>query len=182
MFKRIPYILIPVLCLVFLVSIGPAGVAGETTGGFPTWGPGTTGGIVLPVIDALRDSGVFVSQIYNLSIDTQGQGQVTVDGDPYADTIEYGEQTVVELEATAEIGWYFNRWERHLTGSETPVAFLVDGIKVVDAVFERATGDLIYEKQMDDEVNENTGWIRSLNFSNDGQFLGVGARGSSGDR
>jgi len=82
---------------------------------------------------------VFVQYQYTLTVNIIGNG--TVDLDPPGGTYPSG--TLVELTANAEAGWYFDRWEGDLTGSDNPDTIVMDDDQTVTAVFEQECfGDL----------------------------------------
>jgi uncharacterized repeat protein (TIGR02543 family) len=68
---------------------------------------------------------------YTLEVTVVGQGTVTKN--PNQPTYIY--ETIVELTASPENGWKFSHWEGDLTGSVNPEQILIDGDKIVTAVF-----------------------------------------------
>lgn len=69
-----------------------------------------------------------------LTVEITGEGQIIFD--PEKEEYEYGEE--VEVTAEPEEGWIFSHWEGDLTGDENPEIVLLDGSKVITAVFEEA--------------------------------------------
>ncbi|MBN2445614.1 MAG: S8 family serine peptidase, partial [Phycisphaerae bacterium] len=74
---------------------------------------------------------VFVQDQYSLTVNVTGQGSVTLT--PAGGSYSYG--TWVDLEAFADSGWSFDRWEGDLSGSTNPESIYMDGPKTVTAVF-----------------------------------------------
>ena len=70
-------------------------------------------------------------QVFDLSLTTEGGGTASVDGDQS----EYLDGSLVTITATAAEGWYFDRWEGNLTGSENPATIVMDDDKNIKAVF-----------------------------------------------
>ena len=75
---------------------------------------------------------VFVKSRYTLTMNVQGQGQVSFD--PSGGTYDAG--TAVGLAATAESGWHFAEWEGDLTGSQNPADITMNSDRTIDAIFE----------------------------------------------
>jgi hypothetical protein len=73
----------------------------------------------------------FSQDHYTLDLTFEGQGNVTKDPDLL--TYVYGQ--VVNLTATADIGWTFDHWAGDLNGSMNPISFVMDGNKAVIANF-----------------------------------------------
>jgi len=70
---------------------------------------------------------------YTLTINIYGSGSVTKDPDQST----YPEGTPVELTANADLGWFFDHWSGHLSGSDNPETIIMDGDKTVNAHFEQ---------------------------------------------
>jgi len=68
--------------------------------------------------------------VYTLSVTSNGSGSVTPSGD-----MNYDENSVVQLTATPESGWYFDHWEGSLSGSSNPSNITITSNKSVVAVF-----------------------------------------------
>jgi hypothetical protein len=72
----------------------------------------------------------FTERDYNLNIDINGEGSVR------ETVIERSEFVTVSLTAEADSGWFFDRWEGDLTGSNNPETITIeDEDKSVTAVF-----------------------------------------------
>ena len=74
---------------------------------------------------------MFTEEEYTLTIATDGKG--TVVKHPDQPTYTYG--TLVELTATAYIGWTFSHWTGDITGNDNPEAINVTENKTVAAHF-----------------------------------------------
>jgi hypothetical protein len=72
---------------------------------------------------------------YTLTVDTTGQGTVTLD--PSGGT--YDENAAVTLTTAADAGWHFVEWQGDLTGSTNPVAIVMNTDKTITAVFQEDT-------------------------------------------
>ena len=70
------------------------------------------------------------TEIYTLSVSTDGSGTVSPSSG------DYEEGTEVELTATADPGWSFIGWEGDLSGTTNPQTITMDSDKSVTAVFE----------------------------------------------
>jgi len=73
----------------------------------------------------------FTQNQYTLTISVEGNGSVAKD--PEQLTYTYG--TVVELNATADLGWTFSHWSGDISGSVNPNTIFIDGNKSVTAIF-----------------------------------------------
>ncbi|MHB9004912.1 MAG: InlB B-repeat-containing protein, partial [Coriobacteriia bacterium] len=74
---------------------------------------------------------VFSQQVYTLTVNTDGQGSVTLN--PPGGSYPAGTQ--VELTAVPAPGWSFSAWSGHLSGSNPQERILMDGDKTVTAAF-----------------------------------------------
>ncbi|MBU0639121.1 MAG: hypothetical protein KKB50_09680 [Planctomycetes bacterium] len=72
-----------------------------------------------------------VEEYYTLTVNTQGQGSVTLD--PPGGS--YGSGTNVELTANPSAGWCFDQWTGNLTGSDNPDTLSMNDDKTVTAMF-----------------------------------------------
>jgi hypothetical protein len=81
----------------------------------------------------------FSRRDYTLNIEISGEGVVheTV---AESDTSDHSVKSV-KLTADAEEGWFFDRWEGDLNGSDNPVIISVEEEKNVTAVFDREIDD-----------------------------------------
>jgi hypothetical protein len=73
--------------------------------------------------------------IYELLVNIEGQGSVTVDGEVYSQPISVSEGSILLLEAVAEAGFVFEGWSGDYSGSDNPFELLMDGNKEVTATF-----------------------------------------------
>ena len=72
----------------------------------------------------------FTQNVYTLTVNVVGNGVVNRNNTgPYV----YGD--VVELTAVLTVGWSFDHWSVDLSGSVSPATIVVDGNKVVNAIF-----------------------------------------------
>ncbi|MGD8452036.1 MAG: S8 family serine peptidase [Phycisphaerae bacterium] len=71
------------------------------------------------------------TQYYTLTINTSGQGSVTLD--PSGGI--YASGTSVQLTAEPTYGWVFDHWEGSLSGSSNPASITMNSNKTVTAVF-----------------------------------------------
>lgn len=78
-----------------------------------------------------------VPELYTLTTNNspEGSGVVSPAGG------EYVSGTGIEIEANPADGWFFDRWEGDLTGSENPATIVVDEEKNVTAVFVQGEED-----------------------------------------
>ncbi len=105
---------------------------------FNNWGgalSGTTNPITTTVTGNLLVNASFVQQVYTLTINTNGQGSVTVDPNgPYL----YGDQ--ITLTATPQTDWYFTGWSGAVTGLQNPITVTVETDLNITANFSPAIG------------------------------------------
>ncbi len=71
------------------------------------------------------------TKYWDLEVTELGRGAVSV----APDQARYADGQEVILTATGEPGWRFEKWSDDLSGSENPGAVIMDGDKVVEAVF-----------------------------------------------
>ena len=75
----------------------------------------------------------FLNGPYRIKVAPAGEGSVTVA--PPTHPAGYFEGETVAVEAVAQSGWSFIRWEGSLTGENNPATLLVDGDETLAAVF-----------------------------------------------
>ncbi len=75
----------------------------------------------------------FTEDEYELSITTSGVGDGSVTKSPDQPTYNYG--TVVTVEATPDVGSYFNRWTGDYEGFDNPVEITMNDDRQLDAEF-----------------------------------------------
>ncbi|MBE3136418.1 MAG: right-handed parallel beta-helix repeat-containing protein, partial [Thermoplasmata archaeon] len=73
----------------------------------------------------------FTQNEYTLTLMTVGSGSVA----KLPDQVTYHYNDVVQLTATADLGWTFAGWSGDLTGTTNPDTLTIDGDKVVTATF-----------------------------------------------
>jgi len=107
---------------------------------------------------------------HTLEIDIKGNGSVNLN--PGEST--YADGTVVELNATGDPGWIFNRWDGDLSGDNNPEYITMDGDKTVVANFtqERYNLTVIIEgngtvSKTPDQTNYTYGTVVELNATAD---------------
>jgi len=76
---------------------------------------------------------IFTQNYYTLTILTEGQGFVSKN--PDQDLYTYGD--VVELNATADLGWSFSHWSGDISSFDNPITFTVTGNMTIKAHFKR---------------------------------------------
>ncbi len=72
---------------------------------------------------------------YTLTIDIIGNGDVLVGGNAYTSPMLINEGTNLSLEALSGAGWEFLEWTGDLTGDANPEEIIIDGDKLITAVF-----------------------------------------------
>lgn len=70
-----------------------------------------------------------------LTIDVEGEGEVTVDGDLYTEPVSVDKGTALLLEATPAPGWQFDQWSGDTTGTDVSLQLTMDEDKAVVAGF-----------------------------------------------
>jgi hypothetical protein len=103
--------------------------------GFSGWSGDLTGSENPTIITMNSNKSVTATFIvvgqYALTVDTVGQGTVTLD--PPGGIYDAG--TVVTLTAIADPGWGFSGWSGDLTGSDNPATITMDADKNITATF-----------------------------------------------
>ncbi len=89
-----------------------------------------------PTIEITMDgdkeiTAVFKQKEFTLTVDTQGQGSVSVE--PEKETYFFGQEVV--LDPIPDQGWAFSHWEDDLSGKDTPAIITMDRDKSITAVF-----------------------------------------------
>ncbi len=74
------------------------------------------------ILDEAIDGELFLG-IRDLTITTEGEGSVDVDGEPYTETVMVPIGTAVDLLATADPGWEFVNWTGDTGGLDDPDVF-----------------------------------------------------------
>ena len=106
----------------------------------------------ITVTSAKSVKAVFVKKMYDLTVETQGEGAVS---EKVVDTkSSYQEGTLVELVAQPSDHWLFDHWEGDLTGSNNPARITVSSSKKVKAVFVEKMYPLTVEVEGNGAVNE----------------------------
>ena len=111
--------------------------------GFSGWSGDLTGSTNPATITMDSDKNItatFVEGDYTLTVNTIGQGSVTLD--PPGGVYEAG--TLVTLTATADRYWEFSQWSGDLTGSANPKTISMDTKKNITATFVEAPPDFDY--------------------------------------
>ncbi len=105
------------------------------------------------VMDSDKEvTAIFERLDYELTIDTEGEGEVEIIEVIEPQSGEYPYETVVKLEAVAEEGWYFSEWQGDLSGSENPTELVMDSDREVTAIFERLDYELTIDTIGEGEV------------------------------
>lgn len=107
----------------------------------------------------------FTQSEYSLNVNIVGSGSVTKS--PDGTSYHYGD--LVELNATADLGWTFSGWSGDLSGTSNPVSITMNSSKTVTATFtKKSSTQLIQElieevKQYRDSGDiDNNGIANSL--------------------
>ncbi|MCL4863592.1 MAG: InlB B-repeat-containing protein, partial [Caldilineaceae bacterium] len=87
--------------------------------------------ITLTMDSAKAVTATFVEEEYTLTLNTQGEGGITVD--PAKPFYRYGDEVI--LTATPAEGWVFSAWNGDALSGENPYTLLIDGDKTVTAQF-----------------------------------------------
>ena len=91
---------------------------------------------IIVSMDSDKDiSAVFQKREYPLTVDIEGEGNVTQEIIQQK-TTDYPHGTLIELTAEPESGWEFIRWEGDMDGSENPITITIEEEATVIAVFE----------------------------------------------
>jgi len=91
----------------------------------------------------IKEDYITVHDFFTLTISTEGNGLVEVDGEEYTEPMELAENSTVTLEGVPGNLWRFDEWTGDLTGTDNPTNLLIDGDKNITAVF--AEAPLFYE-------------------------------------
>ncbi|MEX0660192.1 MAG: hypothetical protein WEA58_07155 [Balneolaceae bacterium] len=105
---------------------------------FEGWQGGHTGSenpATVTVQSDVEIAAVFVKREYPLTVETEGNGEVT-EQVIQEKTTDYEHGTTVELTAEPDDNWEFVEWQGDLTGSDNPVTITIDEETSVVATFE----------------------------------------------
>jgi len=83
------------------------------------------------------DAGVPPVVLYNLTLNINGTGTVTVDGEPHSSNVvlQFIEGTVLNIEALKSAGWSFEGWAGDLTDAQLTKVLTMSGNKTITASF-----------------------------------------------
>jgi len=118
-----------------MVTLTAIPEAGSVFSGWRGAVEGNENPVTVVIDDSKLITGVFDVNRYNLTLNQAGNGSGTVGSDPSESSFLPG--TVVTLQATANPGSTFAGWSGDVTGNNNPVAVVMDGNKVVTALFTR---------------------------------------------
>ena len=85
-------------------------------------------------IDNVRVNGTSV-QLYSLTVSTEGQGSVKVNGNAYTAPVSVQSGTVLSVEAFPASQWEFGNWTGALSGSTNPANITMNSNKILSANF-----------------------------------------------
>jgi uncharacterized repeat protein (TIGR02543 family) len=126
---------------------------------FAGWSGGLSGSVVTATRTITGNTTVaatFIPDEYPLTVDTVGNGSVTVD--PHQAGYHYGD--VVTLTATADPGWTFAGWSGDLSGSANPATITITGDASVTATFTQdayaLTLNVVGSGQVDKNPDQDT--------------------------
>ncbi len=100
---------------------------------FDHWSGGLIGSsspATLAISGNMAVTGTFTQNVYTLTINTVGSGSVSKNN---TGSLHYGD--VVQLTATATLGWTFDHWSEALSGSANPATLTIIGNTIVNATF-----------------------------------------------
>jgi len=92
---------------------------------------GTTNPASLTITGNMSVQAFFIQNEYTLTISIIGGGSVI----KAPDQLTYYYNDVVQLTASADLGWHFDQWSGDLTGTTNPSTITIDGNKTVTATF-----------------------------------------------
>jgi len=105
---------------------------------FSSWSGDATGSTATTSVSMMSNKSVtanFVKKKYTLTLEVEGEGEITQEVIKQGAATEYNSGTIVELTAIAETGWEFKEWTGDLTGTVNPSQITIDAAKTVKAVF-----------------------------------------------
>lgn len=95
------------------------------------------------VVDEEKEvTALFEKDYFSLTVDVEGSGSVEMNiqsGNESDGLFEY--ESVIELQASADVGWGFSGWEGDLNEDQNPMAITIDSDKTVKAVFVQSNSD-----------------------------------------
>ena len=85
----------------------------------------------------------FSRQMFELEVSIEGDGLVdrTLIEGTLRDS-EYSYESIVKLEATANTGYVFDRWEGDINSTDNPIEISIDGNKTIKAIFKQGVVDI----------------------------------------
>ncbi len=130
---------------------------------------------------------VFGQPDYTLIVDMEGDGVVVVDGETYTERTEIpvfdGQQ--LDFQAVSGEGWFFDRWQGDLIGSDSSQLLPIDGNKEVVAHFDRynLTLDIVGEGAVVvDGETHSSAFVESVDPGQNIEFVAIPEEGWSFDR
>ena len=103
---------------------------------FTGWSDGSTDATRTITVDATKTlTANFEKKKYPLTVNTEGQGEVTEEIVSAGRTTDYDSGTTVKLTAVPAEGWEFVGWEGALNGNSNPQQLLVNETKNITAIF-----------------------------------------------
>lgn len=98
-------------------------------------GRGTISNIFAQNLQADGTLGVAETPLYTLTILTEGEGVVEVNGEPYTSPVEAETHTMHQLEAIAADNWQFEGWSGDLVSEHPNETIVMDAHKTITAHF-----------------------------------------------
>ena len=136
---------------------------------FDSWSGAATGTStnVSVIMDANKTvTANFIKKKYTLTVNVEGEGDVTQKIIKAGTATDYNSGTIVELTASTNVqGWQFKEWKGDLSGTKNPIEITIDKAKSVTAVFE--TINVAY-------LDENGVTIKANNWAKVGDTAEIG--------
>lgn len=146
---------------------------------------GTNNPITVVMTSDKSVTAVFEKKQYDLTIEIDGDGDVSEKLLASKPNEKYPSGSLVELTATPEDGWEFVQWSGDIEGSENPVTLTVDEPKNVKAMFQPIllkkiigkwdidNSSLLSSKNTNrsEKTNEQECIVYSIVFNEDGSFI-----------
>jgi hypothetical protein len=98
---------------------------------------------LLPYTAAVLFADLNATGSFSLSINTDGNGSLKVNGATASGSLSFGTNTKVSLQATPDEGWSFSHWTGNASGSANPLEVTMDRNKTITAVFTEETYSVI---------------------------------------
>ena len=105
---------------------------------FSSWSGDATGSTATTSVSMMSNKSVtanFVKKKYTLTLEVEGEGEITQEVIKQGAATDYNSGTIIELNAIASQGWKFKEWKGDISSTESTIQVTIDSNKSITAVF-----------------------------------------------